>query len=199
MPTPTPDIILLLSTFSVAFTQPTFQKALVLLYGTILAPRRRTVAAALRMTGHGNDPHFSRFHRFLNRDRWSPWVVSRLLLGMVVSHLVLPDAGLVLIIDDTLERRRGPEIKLKGWCHDPLLAATRKVAASLGIRWICQGACHSPLVPATVGAPDHGRAGSHRQEQLGAWPAPPHHRRPGDDDGRPRQTLAAGPRDHCGG
>jgi hypothetical protein len=119
-----------LSTFSVAFSQPTFQKGLVLLYGTILAPRRRAVAAALRMTGHGDDPRFSRFHRFLNRDHWSPWLVSRILLSLVIVHLVPPGAGLVLLIDDTLERRRGPEINLKGWCHEPLLAASRKWATS---------------------------------------------------------------------
>jgi len=137
MPTPSPEIILLLSAFSIAFTQPTYRKSLVLLYGTILAPRRRTVAAALRMTGHGDDPNFSRFHRFLNRDRWSPWLVSRVLLSLVVAHLVPAGVALDLLIDDTLERRRGPEIKLKGWCHDPLLSATRKVAVSLGIRWVC--------------------------------------------------------------
>ena len=137
MPTPAPEIILFLSAFSVAFTQPTYKKALVLLFGTILAPGRRTVSAALRMTGHGDDRHFSRFHRLLNRDQWSPWVVSRILLGLVVKQLVPQDASLALILDDTLERRRGPEIKLKGWCHDPLLGAARKVAVSLGIRWIC--------------------------------------------------------------
>ena len=137
MPTPSPEIILLLASFSSAFTQPTFRKALVLLYGTILAPGRRTVCAALRMTGHGDDPHFSKYHRVLNHDRWSPWIISRQLLSLVVAHLVPLGASLVLLVDDTLERRQGPKIKLKGWCHDALLAATAKVAVSLGVRWVC--------------------------------------------------------------
>lgn len=48
MPTPSPEIAQLLSVFAVAFTAPTFANALVLTYGTILAPRRHIVAAALR-------------------------------------------------------------------------------------------------------------------------------------------------------
>ena len=48
MPTPPAEIIQLVSTFAVAFTVPAFAKAIVLLYGTILTPGRRTVAAALR-------------------------------------------------------------------------------------------------------------------------------------------------------
>ncbi len=51
MPTPSAEIIQLLSIFAVAFTAPTFAKVLVLIYGTILAPGRRTVTAALRAMG----------------------------------------------------------------------------------------------------------------------------------------------------
>jgi hypothetical protein len=45
----------LLSMFAKAFTVPTFANAMVLPYGTILAPGRRTVAAALRH-GAGRQP-----------------------------------------------------------------------------------------------------------------------------------------------
>ena len=72
MPTPSPKIIQLLSLFAMAFTTPTFAKALVLLYGTILAPGRRTVTAALRVMGLADSKHFTNYHRVLNRDRWSP-------------------------------------------------------------------------------------------------------------------------------
>ena len=87
MPSPSPVIIQLLSVFSVAFTAPTFKKAMVLIFGTILAPGRRTVTAALRMMGLGEDPNYSKYHGVLNRDRWSPWVVSRILLGLILLFL----------------------------------------------------------------------------------------------------------------
>jgi len=51
MPSPSPKIIQLLSIFAISSTAPTWAKALVLLYGTILAPGRRTVTAALRAYG----------------------------------------------------------------------------------------------------------------------------------------------------
>jgi hypothetical protein len=84
MPSPSLEIIQLLTVFSVAFTAPTFAKALFLISGTILAPGRRTVTAALRMMGLGDDPNYSKYHQVLNRAGWSPWVVSRILLGLII-------------------------------------------------------------------------------------------------------------------
>lgn len=137
MPSPSPEIIQLLSVFSVAFTVPTFAKVLVLIIGTILAPGRRTVTAALRMMGLGNDKNFSNYHRVLNRDRWSPWVVSKILLGLIILIFLPAGVPLTLVIDETLERRRGKEIKYKGWFRDPLLSTKERVVKALGIRWIC--------------------------------------------------------------
>ena len=48
MLTPSLTIIQLLATFAPAFTKPTFQKVLILLYGTILAPGKRTITAVSR-------------------------------------------------------------------------------------------------------------------------------------------------------
>ncbi len=63
MPNPSPEIIQLLSVFAVAFTAPTFAKAQVLVFGTMLAPGRRTVTAALQVIGLGDDQHFTKYHR----------------------------------------------------------------------------------------------------------------------------------------
>jgi len=137
MPTPSTDIINLLAVFSVAFTAPAFVKGLTLLYGTILAPGRRTVASALRMMGLADDPHFTNYHRFLNRDRWSPWILSKLLLGLLVEHFLPEGAPLMFLIDDTLERRRGKRIQYKSYFYDPVRSSAEKAVTSLGLRWIC--------------------------------------------------------------
>ena len=136
MPNPSPEIIQLLTVFAVAFTAPTFAKTLVLICGTILAPGRRTVTAALRMMGLGDDPNYSKYHRVLNRDRWSPWVVSRILLGLIILIFLPPGVPLILVIDETLERRRGKKIKYKGWFRDPILSTKEHVVKALGLRWI---------------------------------------------------------------
>ncbi|HSG43222.1 MAG TPA: transposase [Anaerolineales bacterium] len=137
MPSPSPEIIQLLCVFSVAFTAPTFAKVLVLICGTILAPGRRTVTAALRMMGLGDDPHYSKYHRVMNRDRWSPWLGSKILLSLIVSIFIPTGTSLLLMIDEPLERRRGKRIKCKGWFRDPVLSTREHVVKSLGIRWVC--------------------------------------------------------------
>ena len=136
MPTPSPEIIQLLAPFAAAMTAPTFQNALVLLWGTILAPGRRTVAAALRVVGLGETPHFANYHRVLNRAHWSPLLLSRLLLALLVRHFT-PSGPLVLLIDETLERRQGRQILYKSWFRDAVRSTAGHVAVSLGIRWCC--------------------------------------------------------------
>ena len=137
MSTLSPEIIQLISTFSVAFTTPTFQKILILLWGTILAPGRRTVAAALRVMGLSTEKHFSNYHRVLNRDRWSPWLLSQLLFDLLLRYLQPADQPILLLIDETIERRRGNQIRYKGWFRDPVRSSGRFLTAVLGIRWIC--------------------------------------------------------------
>ena len=51
-----------LAPFRILFTRPTWQRVLVLATGAILTTHRRTVAAALRVTGRGEDAGFSRYH-----------------------------------------------------------------------------------------------------------------------------------------
>jgi hypothetical protein len=127
----------------VAFTAPTFAKAVILLYGTILAPGRRTVASALRAVGLEDDPHFTNYHRVLNRAEWSPWILSQLLLGLIVCLCLPAGAALCILIDETLERRRGSHIRYRGYFYDAVRSTAAKVNTALGIRWMCM----SILVP----------------------------------------------------
>jgi len=137
MPNPAPVVRRLLATFVPAFTAPTFAHALTLVYGAILAPGRRTVAAALRAVGLNDERHFTTYHRVLNRAAWSPLTLSRILLGLLVAAFVGPDAPLSLIIDDTLERRYGRRVAYKARYHDPVRSASGHVATTSGVRWLC--------------------------------------------------------------
>lgn len=135
MPVPSTQIIQTLSVFAVAFTTPTYHKALTLLFGTILAPGRRTVASALRRVGLAEDPYFTNYHRVMNRNQWSLLLLSRLLLGLLIQTFVTPESPLRLAIDDTLERRGGKWIRFKGRFHDAVRSTAAKVVTSLGLRW----------------------------------------------------------------
>jgi hypothetical protein len=137
MPTPSPEIIRLLSVFAVAMTAPTFAKSLVLIYGTILTPGVRTVSAVLRVMGLGDLETFGNYHRVLNRDRWSPWLMSQLLLALLL-RVFMPDGGsLIVLIDETLERRQGKRITYKGRFRDAVRSTAHQVVTCLGVRWCC--------------------------------------------------------------
>ena len=137
MLTPSSEIIQLLATFAVAMSAPTFANALVLIYGTLLAPGRRTVASALRVMGCSEEANPSKYHRVFSRARWSPMHLSRLLLGLLVDTFVPDGVALVILVDETLERRAGKKIGYKGWFRDAVRSVGNKVAVSLGIRWCC--------------------------------------------------------------
>ena len=103
--------------FSAAFTAPAWRHVLVA--GAILGPGRRTVAAALRVTGLDPDPRFTNYHRVLNRNRWSSLRLACCLCRLLVSTFV-PDGPVVVGLDDTLERQRGAKIAARGICRDPV-------------------------------------------------------------------------------
>lgn len=137
MLTPSPEIIQLLTVFAPAFTRPTFQKVLVLIYGTILAPGKRTVTSALRVLGLEHQSNFGKYHRVLNQATWSPLQLSRILLGLLLKAFVPTGARLVILVDETLERRAGKKIMHKGWFRDAVRSTHNKVVTCLGIRWLC--------------------------------------------------------------
>ena len=118
-------------------TAPTFANLCVLIYGTILAPGRRTVCSALRVMGYREEQNYSKYHRVLSRARWSPMHLSCLLLGLLVDAFVPEGVALVLLVDETLERRAGKKVGYKGWFRDAVRSVGNRMAISLGIRWCC--------------------------------------------------------------
>jgi hypothetical protein len=121
--------------FSHAVTAPTWQHVLVLIAGAILSPGRRTVAAALRVTGLDQDPCFTNYHRVLNRNRWSSRRIARCLLRLLVSSFV-PDGPVIIGLDDTLERRWGAKIKARGIYRDPVRSSHGHFVKASGLRWL---------------------------------------------------------------
>jgi DDE superfamily endonuclease len=125
-----------LAPFRSAFTAPTWEKAQVLLVGTLLVRGRRTVAAALRQTGHAQDERFSAFHHVLNRARWSALELSRRLLRAIVGAFLAPGEVVTVVLDETLERRWGRQITKRGHYRDPLLSSKGLAVSNSGLRWI---------------------------------------------------------------
>ena len=125
-----------LEPFRPEFTPRTWARVLTLIQGTILARGRRTVAAALRQMGLHDDPNFSSYHQVFNRAAWSPRKLARRLLSAAIVAFVLKGVGLTFAIDETLERRWGKKIRIRGHYRDPLASSKGRSVSASGIRWI---------------------------------------------------------------
>ena len=131
-----PAMLRLLAAFAPLFRRRVWPYALGLLVGTRLAPGKRTVTAALRVLGLEHSRRFERYHRVLNRARWSSLTASRVLLGLLVATFA-PTGPLVLGVDETIERRRGKRIAAKGIYRDPVRSSHGHFVKASGLRWIC--------------------------------------------------------------
>lgn len=80
---------------------------------------------------------FCRYHRVLNRARWSGRQASRVLLGLLVEAFVAADGALVIGIDETLERRKDKKIAAKGIYRDPVRSNHSQFVKSSALRWVC--------------------------------------------------------------
>ena len=60
---------------------------------------------------------FAKYHHVLNRVDWSLLLAARILLYLIVNMMGNGNP-LVFFIDETLERRKGPKIKAKGYYRD---------------------------------------------------------------------------------
>jgi hypothetical protein len=134
---PLPEaIILVLAPFAPLFSPRVWRHAQFLLLGAILTPGARTVTAALRATGLAMERRFTNYHRVLNRASWSARPGSRMLLSMLVTLLVPPEATIVLGADDTVERRSGRKINAKGCYRDAVRSSKSHVIRCFGLKWV---------------------------------------------------------------
>jgi hypothetical protein len=129
------EFAILLTTFAPLFTKRLWHHVQVLLVGAILAPGKRTVTAALRVMGLAEAKAFQQYHRVLNRAVWSSLEGARLWLLLLV-HTLARSGQLVLGLDDTLERRRGAQIRAKGIYRDPVRSSHSHLVKVSGLRWL---------------------------------------------------------------
>jgi hypothetical protein len=129
-------MIRVLAPFAPLFSERVWGHVQVLVAGAILAPGKRTVSSALRAMGLDQQKNFHRYHRVLSGAKWSSMEASRVLFGLLVEAFA-PEGPLVVGIDETLERRKGPKISAKGIYRDPVRSSHSHFVKTSGLRWIC--------------------------------------------------------------
>jgi hypothetical protein len=135
MPTLPTKYSTILNAFAHLFSKRIWERVQVLLAGAILSPAERTVTAALRAVGLSQEKHFQNYHRVLNRAVWSSVEASRILLMLLVGTFAL-FGPIVFGLDDTIERRRGENIKAKGIYRDPVRSSHSHLVKASGLRWL---------------------------------------------------------------
>ena len=122
--------------FRCDFTTAVWRHMLVLAGGALLAPGRRTVAAALRVMGLGEAAGFAVYHRVLSHGHWCSRAIAHRLLLLLVAAFV-PDGPVVVGLDGTIERRWGARIAARGTYRDPVRSSRGHFAKASGLRWLC--------------------------------------------------------------
>src|SRR5664279_3019239 len=124
----------LLRRFRSCFTAPGYEVFTAMFTGFILRPVERTVCGMLTGAGLAGIWHHSRAHRFFSGTRWDVQQVGLILATTVVEILLGPNAAIMLAIDETLTRRRGPKVFAASWWHDGSAAGAAKIG--YGNSWV---------------------------------------------------------------
>lgn len=130
------EILTVLSAFAPLFSTPAWSKAQFLVIGALLCQGPRRITSILRVMGKPDERRFEKYHRTLNRDRWSCTRCAKILLGLIVALLPY-GAPIIIAVDETLERRKGKNIRAKGCYRDAVRSSEKHVVKCFGLKWIC--------------------------------------------------------------
>ena len=125
-----------LNSFSHLFTLPTWAHVQVLLMGAILCQGARRVSSILRVMGLSQEKRFEKYHRVLNRAKWNSMSGAKILLGLLIN-LLPASFPILIVVDDTIERRSGKKIKAKGCYRDACRSTQKLVVKCFGLKWVC--------------------------------------------------------------
>jgi len=133
---PLPEAIIpVLGAFAPLFSRAVWAHAQVLLVGALLCQGPRTVTSALRVLGLSQARRFEKYHRVWSRARWSGLQGAKILLGLLV-RLMPPWWPVLIVVDETVERRQGGKIKAKGRYRDAVRSTRKVVVTCYGLKWI---------------------------------------------------------------
>ena len=125
----------LLSSFCVAFSSATFQRAMVLMLGGVLAMGRRTITNMLWTVRSLADGHFSSYHRVFSRARWSLWPLGKALASAVLAWIP-EDQPVAVAGDDTVTQHRGPKVYGKAKHRDAVRSSHGMTVWKWGHKWV---------------------------------------------------------------
>lgn len=129
------EALFVIESFAPVFTQPTFQRFLVLTLGAILTTGRRTVANILRTVGALAKGDTSSFNRVFSQARWSGLQLACALTRFIIGHFY-PSGVILLAGDDTVDEHRGKKVYGKSRHRDAVRSSHSFTAHRYGHKWV---------------------------------------------------------------
>ena len=130
MPT---SIITVLASFLPLFSAPSYQSLLLLFQAHILCKGKRTVTELLKRVDLKDIKNYSKYHYFFSTAKWSAIRGAEILFLKLVA---LVPGGIVVSIDTTVERRKGPKIKGLGIQRDAVRSSKSRKVLVPGLNWL---------------------------------------------------------------
>jgi hypothetical protein len=124
----------LLQALAPAFTGPTFQRFVILMFAAILTVGRRTIVNLLRTVPALAPGHSSSYHRVFSKRRWSNWTLARALISFILKHWV-PEGPVSTAGDDTVTEHRGKKVYGKACHRDAVRSSHSFTAYRYGHKW----------------------------------------------------------------
>jgi hypothetical protein len=125
----------LVKALAAAFTRPTAERFVILLFAAILTTGSRTILNLLRTVNHLAPGHPSSYHRVFSKRCWSLWRLGRALAGYILTRW-LPSGTVTLAGDDTVAEHRGKKVYGKA-CHRDAVRSTHSYTAyRWGHKWV---------------------------------------------------------------
>ncbi|HEV8051165.1 MAG TPA: transposase [Parachlamydiaceae bacterium] len=127
------SILSVFSIFLPLFSQPSYQTFLFLFQAHILCKGRRTITELLKRSNLKEVKNYSKYHYFFSDAKWSPIKGAQILFMKLVS---LVPGEIIVSIDSTIERRKGPKIKSLGIQRDPVRSSKSRKVLVPGLNWL---------------------------------------------------------------
>lgn len=121
--------------FAPLFSEPTYQRFLVLLGAAIITQGRRSVANLLRTAGALAPGHISSYRRVFSQAQWSILSLACALTRHIIA-LLPADVPIVLAGDDTVVAHPGPHVYGKARHRDPVRSSHAFTAWRYGHKWV---------------------------------------------------------------
>ena len=127
-------IISVLSHFASLFSRPVFCHVKTMFSAHIISKGRRCVTDLLRSASLTTVKNFSKYHDVFSKAKWSTFSGAKILFFQLLR--LIPQSEIQIVMDSTIQRRKGTTIKGLGRKRDPVASTKDNKVLCIGQEWL---------------------------------------------------------------